>query len=85
MFKSFHLPYSLSTLRERARVRGAVNFFSLHQPSPPAGEGRVRGHPFNSSLPLRERTKVRASVCLLTFKNKFFIIPLEEVQTEVSP
>jgi hypothetical protein len=26
---------------------------------------------------LRERTKVRGAVCLLTFKNKFFIIPLE--------
>jgi hypothetical protein len=31
-----------------------------------------------NSLPLRERTKVRgAFICLLTFKNKFFIIALE--------
>jgi hypothetical protein len=28
----------------------------------------------------QERTRVRASVCLLTFKNKFFIISLEGVQ-----
>jgi hypothetical protein len=26
----------------------------------------------------QERTRVSASVCLLTFKNKFFIIPLEK-------
>jgi hypothetical protein len=66
-------------------VRGAVKFFSLHQPSPPAGEGRVRGlvqifsfsFSFFLSTP-QERTMVRASVILLTFKNKFFIIPLEK-------
>jgi endonuclease V-like protein UPF0215 family len=29
---------------------------------------------------LLDKTKVRASVCLLTFKNKFFIILLEGVQ-----
>jgi hypothetical protein len=72
-------------LRERTKVRGAVKFFSLHQPSPPAGEGRVRGlvqiFSFSFSFSLstsQERTMVRASVFLLTFKNKFFIIPLEK-------
>jgi hypothetical protein len=75
---SFKIFPSISSLplRERTKVRGAVkifssSFFPLH----PRERVRVRGYSFVSPLPLRERTKVRgAFICLLTFKNKFFII-----------
>jgi hypothetical protein len=42
LFKSFHLPSPLSTLRERVRVRGALKFFFFVF-SPLAGENKSEG------------------------------------------
>jgi hypothetical protein len=66
LLNSFHLFSSLSTLRERVRVRGIVktfssSFFPLH----PAGEGKGEGallksfHLPSSLSTLRERVRVR--------------------------
>jgi hypothetical protein len=76
-FKIF--PFLFSPLAGENKSEGCqLNSFLFIYPLHPAGEGRVRGIVKFSSLLLREKTKVRASVCLLTFKNKFFIIPLEK-------
>jgi len=59
------LKFSLP-LRERIKASGAVKFFPFHQPSPPAGEGRVRGSfklfSFSFLSTLRERFRVRGAV-----------------------
>jgi hypothetical protein len=69
LFKSFHPPSPLSTPLDFLSSFLPPYKFPLH----PAGEGRVRGafkfFPFISSLPLRERTKVRGAV---KFFSSFF-------------